>query len=188
MQRVIPIVCILGFMATGTASAQKFECQRSNQGRNFTLNCTRVGSTPPAPTGGFDIGIQDIRRYTALSQPAQWLKFNIRGYKNLTGRITINTRFHLVGGTFVDGSERITGIQRGQLKDALVIPSIYGANKRWTAVTFSVSGNLRCKDCRRHSAASITVSRNLTPGATDDPVELSHIVDEFQRRGIEAAR
>ena len=152
----------------------------------FQIRCQDTDGTPPQ-TGQFDIGIQDLRRYTALNEPAQWLEFNVRGYKNLTGRIEIRARFHLRGGTFVDGSERFTGLERGQLKRALIIPSIYGVNVPWIAVTLSVE-RLRCTGCRRHTLASITESRTLTPGATDDHVELNYILDEFRMRGIESTR
>ena len=188
MQRHVlsAVVMTAAVLASGSsvAAQQRFECERRVQGSKFTLTCERAGTTPPAG-GNWDIGIQNLRRYTALNQPAQWLEFNIRGYKNLTGRIEITARFHMQGGTFVDGSERITGLQRGQIKDALIIPSIYGATSRWTAVTLS-AGPLRCKDCGRHRANSIPVSRALTPGATDDPVELNRIWDEFQFRSFES--
>ena len=188
MQRhVLSAVVMTAVLASGSsvAAQQRFECARRVQGTNFTLTCERAGPTPPPDSGNWDIGIQDLRRYTALNEPAQWLEFNIRGYKNITGRIEITARFHLVGGTFVEVSERITGLQRGQIKDALIIPSIYGATRRWTAVTLS-AGRLRCKDCGRHRANSIPESRGLTPGATDDPVELNRIWDEFQVRSFES--
>ena len=157
---------------------------RRDRGTKFTLICKPAGTTPPGG-GNWDIGIQDLRRYTALNEPAQWLAFNIRGYKNITGRIEVTVRFHMPGGTFIEGSERITGLRRGQIKDALIIPSIYGATRRWTAVTLSASG-LRCKDCGRHRASIIPESRGLTPGATDDPMELNRIWDEFQSRSLES--
>ena len=184
MRRYLVTAAVLvSVLAVGASAAaqQRFECERRVQGTNFTLTCKRAGTTTTG--GNFDIGIQDLRRYTALNEPAQWLAFNVRGYKNITGRIEIKARFHFQGGTFVDGSERINGLQRGQIKDALIIPSIYGANRQWRAVTLSTSR--RCKDCGRHSRGSITESRNLTPGSTNDPVELNRIWDEFQWRSFE---
>ena len=106
----------------------------------FQIRCQDAGAPPPPPA---DFEIRRVRRYKSALDVSHWLYFDIVGGKALP-RFTINVRLHYADRTFLSCNETVGGLEKGQVKEGLVIPSVCGPDLEWVAAEFRPTAGMTC--------------------------------------------
>ena len=143
----------------------------------FQIRCQDAGAPPPPPA---DFEIRRVRRYKSALHVSHWLYFDIVGGKALP-RFTINVRLHYADRTFLSCDETVYGgLEKGQVKEGLVIPSVCGPDVEWVAAEFRPTAGMTCQGCGKYEFGNIPVGRAVPPGSTDSALELELVLEDYQ--------
>ena len=142
----------------------------------FQIRCQDAGAPPPPPA---DFEIRRVRRYKSALDVSDWLYFDIVGGKALT-RFTINVRLHYADRTFLSCNETVGGLEKGRVKEGLVIPSVCGQDVEWVAAEFRPTAGMTCQGCGKYEFGNIPGGRAVPPGSTDSALELEQVLEDYQ--------
>ena len=174
-------LCVLGGVVA--EAQQNFSCVRRNRANNgFSLVCT-AGEDTGGGGGGSqaDFAIQNVRKYDASIDNADWIYFDIKANRNLP-RFTLTVRLHWPDGTFTNCQEYVPALEPNQREEGLIIPDVCARDRRWTAVQFIKPAGRTCAGCRRYNANSLPYGQSLLPGASDTAIELQDVIQEIESR------
>ena len=169
-------------IGTAAEAQQNFDCRRQNRANGaFTLICDRATGGGGGGGGGqpADFAVQNVRKYDARIDEADWIYFDIKANRNLP-RFTLTVRLHWPDGTFTNCREYVPALERNQREEGLIIPDVCASDRRWTAVQFIKPAGRTCSGCRRYNANSLPYGQSLRPGASDTAIELEDVIQEIE--------
>lgn len=164
---------ILAFLVAAPATAQDFDCERTELSNGFRLVCA-TNDQDAAPAADAHIEMVDVQRYVTLIDGDVWLKFRVRALRDVSPfRLTARLSNSLDSTTC---TEDIPALEAGNTSpEATIIPEYCpgGRSVLWETVRFLPPVGVTCTNC-----GNPPVSRFLPP-LISDRQELDAIINDM---------
>lgn len=171
------VVATLSAAELVSAPSDSFTCSRTTRGNGgFNLVCDPGTTTPDDQR---DFRIQNVRKYDATIDDADWVYYSVRANRDLES-FQMDTRWHYSDGSFSDCTERIPELDAAEVSEETMIPDICARDEEWSAVEFLEPRGKTCGGCTRYEIGDLPEDSSLTVGSTSDPLELDRQVEELE--------